>query len=146
MPSQDGYRYALLIDICYRIPMFGKYSLHNLHILSMQSHFLTLCLKWSLKFSGKTDHDWGDLQFKILRPVFTVFFFLSQTLEDFSIHLLFLLSNIKSIIGGFNLIEGFNQSLDVCFYGDNKCHYCFVAVYQSHLCLVLISYPAYEFC
>ena len=36
--------YALLVDICYRNPMFDKYSLHNLYRQSIKSHFLTLFL------------------------------------------------------------------------------------------------------
>ena len=59
LPRQCDYRYALYIDICYRNPIFGKYSLHILHGQSIQSHFLTLSLNWTSelicpKFSGKT--------------------------------------------------------------------------------------------
>ena len=41
MPSKGTYGYALLIDTCYRNPMFGKYTLHNLQGQSMQSYFVS---------------------------------------------------------------------------------------------------------
>ena len=57
MPRLDAYRFALLIDMCYRNPMFGKYTLHNLNGQSINWTNGLICLK----FSGKIDNNTVDL-------------------------------------------------------------------------------------
>ena len=88
MSNYSGYRYALLIDICYRNPMFGKCSLYSLQGQSIQSHFLALYLNWTsdlicLKFSGKIYYTAKICSLKFQNPLLLFFFFSSQTLKNF---------------------------------------------------------------
>ena len=136
--------------------MFSKYSLHNLHGQSIQSHFLTLSLKWAgelicLKFSSKIDHNCRDLQFKVSNPFLQLFFFSSQTheyLQDYTCYFPFQTESHWLEHSVYSLFYKSQLSEFECFYGDCKCHWGFATVYQSHLYghLVLIPGPTHEFC
>ena len=90
VPRYGAYRYALLIDICYRNPMFVKHSLNNLHGQSTQSHFLTLSLNWTseficFNFSGKLTIIAKICSLRFKTHFYSSFSFRCKTLENLKI-------------------------------------------------------------